>query len=47
MAFHHAHSKKGTGASAPEAKGCDSCLAPDGHNGVIVKACTRYRLLIL
>jgi hypothetical protein len=36
--------KKDKGASAPEAKTCENCLTPDGHNGVIVKACTRCRL---
>ena len=36
--------KKDKGAAAPEAKACANCLAPDGENGVIVKACTRCKL---
>jgi TPR repeat protein len=36
--------KKEKGASAPEAKECANCLAPEGqHGGVTLKACTRCK----
>jgi len=35
--------KKDKGASAPEAKECANCLAPDGRHGVTLKACTRCK----
>ena len=36
------HQKK-KGSSAPEAKECANCLAPDGQHGVALKACTRCK----
>jgi hypothetical protein len=36
--------KKDKGASAPEAKICANCLAPDGEHGVTLKACTRRKI---
>ena len=35
--------KKDKGASAPEAKECANCLAPEGRHGVTLKACTRCK----
>jgi len=36
-------SKKDKGASAPEAKECANCLAPEGQHGVTLKACIRCK----
>ena len=38
-----ASSKKDKDASAPEAKECANCLAPEGRHGVTLKACTRCK----
>jgi len=39
-----ASSKKDKDSSAPEAKECDNCLAPNGRHGVTLKACTRCKV---
>jgi len=36
-------SKKDKDASAPEAKECANCLAPEGRHGVTLKACIRCK----
>ena len=38
-----ATTKKDKGASAPETKVCANCLAPEGENGVVLKACNRCK----
>ena len=35
--------KKEKSASAPEAKECANCLAPEGGHGITLKACTRCK----